>query len=162
MRPEPRDRERVVGALRAALGGDVIGLDTFEMRVGDALATQSRRRLQRLVADLPRPAWRRVLDALRATVLGERADPDVVWLHPPPQVAVGETLVIGRDPGANLVVEDPGVSRRHLMLRREQDGWTAVDLESTNGTYVNGWRIARARLGPADEITLGDTRLRLV
>lgn len=46
--------------------------------------------------------------------------------------------------------------------RREREcGWTAVDLGSTNGTYVNGWRIEHARLQPEDELQVGDTRLRI-
>jgi hypothetical protein len=159
MRPAPRDRDRVVGDLRSAFSGGVIGIDTFELRVSDALAAATRGRLRRLVADLPVPLWRRTLDALRETVLGP--DDDATVIHPPPDIQVGEAMVIGRDDSANLVIDDPTVSRRHLMLRREAGGWVALDLRSTNGTYVNGWRIERARLGPADELQVGDTRLRI-
>jgi hypothetical protein len=159
VRPAPRDRERVVGDLRSALTGGVIGVDTFELRIGRALAARTRRGLRDIVADLPVPAWRRAFEALRETVLGEADDP--VWIHPPPQIEVGEALVIGRDDRASLVVDDPGVSRRHLMLRRDADGWTALDLQSTNGTYVNGWRVQRAQLQPGDELQVGDTRMRI-
>jgi pSer/pThr/pTyr-binding forkhead associated (FHA) protein len=47
------------------------------------------------------------------------------------------------------------------MLRRDDDGWTVLDLRSTNGTYVNGWRVERAHLRPGDELRVGDTRLRV-
>jgi hypothetical protein len=154
MRPGPHDRERVVGSLRTALTGGVIGIDTFELRVGRALGTPSRRILRDLVADLPAPAWRRALDRLFPAA-------DAPLCIAPPELAVGDTLVIGRDHDANLVLEDPAVSRRHLMLRREPRGWSVTDLRSTNGTYVNGWRIERADLKPGDELQVGDTRMRI-
>jgi pSer/pThr/pTyr-binding forkhead associated (FHA) protein len=65
---------------------------------------------------------------------------------------VGESLIIGCDAGANLLVEDPAVSRRHAMMRRRGEGWDVVDLGSANGTFVNGWRVERARLSASDEI----------
>ena len=50
------------------------------------------------------------------------------------------------------------MSRRHAALRHGVSGWTIADLDSTNGTYVNGWRVrGDARLEPGDGVTLGDT-----
>jgi pSer/pThr/pTyr-binding forkhead associated (FHA) protein len=79
----------------------------------------------------------------------------------PPQLTIGGRLLVGRDPAANLVVDDPAVSRRHVELRRQPDGWLAVDLGSTNGTYVNGFRVGHAHLRPGDVLGIGDTRLRV-
>jgi hypothetical protein len=149
----------VVGDLRAAFSGGVIGTETFELRVAHALTARTRRSLRTAVADLPSPAWRRALAALRDTLIDD--DPPL-WLHPPPDIEVGQGLVVGRDDDVNLFVDDPAVSRRHLMLRRDDDGWTVLDLQSTNGTYVNGWRVERAHLRPGDELRVGDTRLRVI
>jgi hypothetical protein len=149
-----------VGDLRSAFSGGMLGTETFELRVGHALAARTRRALRALVADLPVPPWRRAFGAVRDTLLGDYETP-LLRLHPPPDIEVGLALVVGRDDGVNLFVDDPAVSRRHVMLRRDADGWTAQDLHSTNGTYVNGWRIERAHLKPGDELQVGDTRLRI-
>lgn len=67
--------------------------------------------------------------------------------------------VLGRDSGADITLDDPGVSRRHAELRVTHDGPHLVvglrDLGSTNGTYVNGERIASHRLGDGDRVTVG-------
>ena len=65
-------------------------------------------------------------------------------------------LVLGRDPGCDLVLDAPGVSRRHARLR-ESDGRFAIeDLGSTNGTRVNGAAVRHpVRLAPGDRIELG-------
>jgi Protein of unknown function (DUF3662)/Inner membrane component of T3SS, cytoplasmic domain len=67
----------------------------------------------------------------------------------------GHRLVLGRSREADLVVDDPNVSRRHAELRREGDDWTIVDLGSTNGIKVNGQRVEESRLAPGDGIVLG-------
>ena len=67
----------------------------------------------------------------------------------------GDDLVIGRS-GADLDVDDRGVSRRHARISRGTDGaWTLVDLGSTNGTFLNGARVRAARLEDGDEIRVG-------
>jgi len=75
-------------------------------------------------------------------------------------VLSGDRAVVGRSKDCDLVLDDPNVSRRHLELRRDSAGWTAVDLGSTNGVKVNGRRIEQAvALEPGDEIALGVSRL---
>jgi FHA domain-containing protein len=71
----------------------------------------------------------------------------------------GDRVVVGRSRDCDVVLDDPNVSRRHLELRRDPAGWTAVDLGSTNGVKVNGRRIEEAPLEPGDEIALGVSRL---
>lgn len=48
-----------------------------------------------------------------------------------------------------------GVSREHAELVRDRHGWAIVDLQSSNGTFVNGERVERARFEPGDEVRLG-------
>ncbi len=61
-------------------------------------------------------------------------------------------VVIGRSKDADIQVEDPNVSRRHAAY------WV-VDLDSTNGTEINGRRLKRAKLRAGDTITVGSTEL---
>ena len=53
----------------------------------------------------------------------------------------GEQFSIGRDASCDLAIADVTVSRRHAQLERTGDGWLLTDLESTNGTRINGWRV---------------------
>jgi hypothetical protein len=68
-------------------------------------------------------------------------------------------IVIGRSKDADIQVEDPNVSRRHAEVRQEGAAYWVVDLDSTNGTEVNGRRLKRAKLRPGDTITVGSTEL---
>jgi hypothetical protein len=75
---------------------------------------------------------------------------------------IGAHTVIGRDELADIVLDDPGISRRHCELRVTNDGPHLVtsirDLGSTNGTFVNGQRITSTRLDEGDQITVGRTQ----
>jgi hypothetical protein len=53
----------------------------------------------------------------------------------------GRQFSIGRDASCDLAIADMTVSRRHAQLERTAQGWLLTDLESTNGTRVNGWRV---------------------
>jgi FHA domain/Domain of unknown function (DUF1707) len=57
-----------------------------------------------------------------------------------PRIA-GDRFTIGRDASCDLAIADMSVSRQHAQLERSPDGWLLSDLESTNGTRVNGWRV---------------------
>lgn len=69
--------------------------------------------------------------------------------------------VVGRDSTCDIVLEDGSVSRNHLQLAVEDDGsCRIVDLNSTNGTYVNGMRIrGNVLLKIGDEVLLGNIKL---
>jgi Protein of unknown function (DUF3662)/Inner membrane component of T3SS, cytoplasmic domain len=71
----------------------------------------------------------------------------------------GNRTVIGRSRDCDVVVSDPNVSRRHAEVRREDDGWAVVDLDSTNGVKVNGRRVDHSPLRPGDHIRIGVTDL---
>lgn len=72
-----------------------------------------------------------------------------------------ETLVVGRDPACDVVLDDPMVSRRHLRLTRAAEGWEAEDLGSVNGTWYEGHRILTEHLPPDALLQLGSWELRL-
>jgi pSer/pThr/pTyr-binding forkhead associated (FHA) protein len=76
----------------------------------------------------------------------------------------GEHQTIGRKPGNNLVLEwDGAVSRYHAELEFAAGCWFVTDLDSANGTWVNGKRIdAKKALRVGDELRVGDTSLFLV
>lgn len=72
-------------------------------------------------------------------------------------------LTLGRDPTSHIPLDDDGVSRNHVKVMNYPDGPpTVVDLESTNGTFVNGKQVDVARLSEGDRLQLGpDVMLRL-
>jgi len=65
-------------------------------------------------------------------------------------------LYLGRDPGDDGVkISDPRCSRRHAMIRRSEGVWTVRDLDSKNGTFVNGVRVVESRLARGDLVRIG-------
>lgn len=76
---------------------------------------------------------------------------------------MGAITILGRDDVADIILDDPGISRRHSELRVTTDGprfvTTIRDLGSTNGTYVNGERITSEHLQDGDRITVGRTSI---
>lgn len=71
-----------------------------------------------------------------------------------------DSIVLGRSAEADITVEDTGVSRKHLEIRRQGEHFLAVDLGSTNGSYVDGERvIGRTELVNGSVITMGRTRI---
>ncbi len=82
-------------------------------------------------------------------------------------LAVGDTrreidkrrVVLGRSKDCDLQLPDPNISRRHAEVRQEGSAYWLVDLDSTNGSFVNGRKTARAKLEDGDVITLGSTEL---
>jgi pSer/pThr/pTyr-binding forkhead associated (FHA) protein len=73
------------------------------------------------------------------------------------RVEVTSALVLGRQ-AADLVIEDPQVSRRHASVRPAGDALEVEDHGSLNGTWVNGARVdGTTRLAPGDRVRVGDT-----
>jgi tetratricopeptide (TPR) repeat protein len=75
-------------------------------------------------------------------------------------VLKGEEAVVGRATDNAVSIPDTSVSRKHVLLRRTEEGWAASDMGSGNGTLVNGEPIVEETpLQGGDVITLGDTVL---
>ncbi|HWE81690.1 MAG TPA: DUF3662 and FHA domain-containing protein [Gaiellaceae bacterium] len=68
-------------------------------------------------------------------------------------------MVIGRSKDCDIRVVDPNVSRRHAEVRPTADGYTVVDLDSTNGIEVNGKRLKELVLSDGTKFTLGSTEI---
>lgn len=68
-------------------------------------------------------------------------------------------VTIGRDTGSDLVLSDPGISRRHARVQASGGEYVLRDLQSTNGTFLNGTRVEQAHISIGDVVTLGNTRL---
>lgn len=68
-----------------------------------------------------------------------------------------DEFTIGRDPENEILVNDPHVSAQHARLKVEGEDLYLTDLDSTNGTYINGDLIkGKQKLFPGDEIIIGD------
>lgn len=110
---------------------------------GHRIARGHRREEDAPAEAAPPPHWIPVLD-----VDGERFSINA------------DSIVLGRSNEADITVEDTGVSRKHLEIRRLGEHFVAVDLGSTNGSYVDGERVVgRTELVNGSVITLGRTRI---
>jgi len=117
------------------------------------------------------PATRHTDDRLEATqqqapvpAAPRRVNPaDRPWLDVDGEryPLMGAITVLGRDDTADIILDDPGISRRHSEIRVTNDGPHLVasirDLGSTNGTFLNSERVSSGRLSDGDRITVGRT-----
>lgn len=71
-----------------------------------------------------------------------------------------EQVIIGRLPTCAVAITDPKASREHCAVRPAPDGYSVVDLGSTNGTLVNNVRIREQELRDGDVIAIGATLIR--
>jgi hypothetical protein len=69
-------------------------------------------------------------------------------------------VTIGADSSNDMVLSDPQVSRKHALIRRRSGRYLLTDLDSTNGTFVNGRRvIGTVAIRPGDDIRFSQTRM---
>ena len=72
-------------------------------------------------------------------------------------------MTIGRDASNDIVLTDRSVSGHHAVIRFMQGEWVLADLESRNGTYVNGATIAaETSISERDVVQFGAVRLQMV
>jgi transcriptional regulator with GAF, ATPase, and Fis domain len=91
------------------------------------------------------------MNRLRLTVLEEGTRTELAYEQAP--------IRIGRSIDNDVRLQGKLVSRQHCRIEREGDAWFVVDLESANGTLLNGERVQRAALSSGDELVLSGTRL---
>ena len=154
MRVSDDERERAVALLRARCVEGYLSMETFEHRLGRALIARSAIELRQLVADLVRIRRPWTVRLKRAGVAAQLA------AFPVALPAEG-TVVVGRSSSCDVTLGEPTISRRHLELRALDESWLAVDLGSTNGTWLLGQRLGRARVLPGDELVLGECPIEL-
>jgi len=79
------------------------------------------------------------------------------------QVMPGTLSTLGRAPSCSIaLLRDVTVSRQHALLSEHGGRWQIEDCGSANGTSINGQRVTKRVLQPGDEITLGQSRLRVL
>ncbi|WP_062464998.1 FhaA domain-containing protein [Demequina soli] len=71
----------------------------------------------------------------------------------------GEATTLGRGSESDIVVDDSGVSRRHVRLEVTDHGTILTDLGSTNGTFIEDQRVSEATLLDGNAITIGRTTI---
>lgn len=75
------------------------------------------------------------------------------------RLPAGAIKTVGRAPRADFIVDAALVSRLHCRLTAGDENLEVVDLKSTNGTYVNGKRVTKARLAKGDTLRIGRVEL---
>ena len=66
-----------------------------------------------------------------------------------------DVITFGRDPEADVFLDNPGISREHLKIVRSGDDFWAEDLESANGTFLNDQALRREKLSNEDVLRVG-------
>ena len=84
----------------------------------------------------------------------DEADPSLTF-----RIMPGSIKTIGRSTGAEFIVDAALVSRLHCQLTAGASELEVVDLESTNGTFVNGQRVTKALLKEGDRLGVGRVEL---
>jgi hypothetical protein len=161
-------RQRLERALNSAYAEGVLSENTLVHRL-ELLFRGPLVDPARLVGDLPErkrqrlvaPVFGRMREAVRdlrsQRVTSKRSSSVLLALD---WNGGQEELVIGRHPHCDVVLPGPAVSPRHARLRFRDGTWILEDLESTNGTVVNGAPlVGRCRLEPGDRLLIGDERL---
>lgn len=158
-------RRRMERTLNAAYGEGLLSQRTLLLRLhvlfGHELIDPAG-----LVGDLTLRAQPTRLAQARARAVAvlRRAIGDPAAAAPPPVLAldwtgVRDELLLGRHIACDVVLEHPSVSRRHARLSFRDGHWVLRDLDSTNGTRINGRPVVRCRLEAGDRLRLGSAEL---
>ncbi len=91
----------------------------------------------------------------------------LVYTHPTEgerriDLVVGRSYRIGSRPDNDVVIDQKDVSRRHAVLRVEDGAFHITDLDSKNGTFVNGSKIASENFSCGDMVHLSSARMVIV
>jgi FHA domain len=157
-------RRRMARTLSTAYGDGLLSHNTFAHRL-DVLLRSGLIEPAGLVGDLTlRPPRRALADGLRRSLRSARDLAGSRWAAPssaPTLLALDwsgaqDDLLVGRYQACDIVLTHTSVSRLHARLTFRDGNWVLRDLDSTNGTLVNGESVIRCRLLPGDVLTLGD------
>src|SRR3954470_8040814 len=77
------------------------------------------------------------------------------------RLPAGAVKTVGRAPRADFVVDAALVSRLHCRLTASEDGVDVVDLDSTNGTYINDERVTSGCIKDGDRLKVGRVELKV-
>ncbi|MFO0679629.1 MAG: DUF4388 domain-containing protein [Polyangiaceae bacterium] len=77
-------------------------------------------------------------------------------------IAPDKQIIVGRSSDLDMVLVEDMVSRKHARIAMQQDQIWIEDLGSTNGTFVNGEKIKRARLKEGDRVLIGTSILKVI
>jgi hypothetical protein len=165
-RPSASERDQVIDALRQSHEAERLSLDTFSARVELALSAKTDAQLADLLTDLPQHhPFARFILAVVSSVSWWTARLGLAWREariPLLALPTEESVTLGRSRNCDWVVADPTVSRRHALLRHDNCVWRLCDLGSSNGTFLNGWRVLNeVEVRPGDRLTLGQVDYRL-
>lgn len=80
--------------------------------------------------------------------------------HGPLTPVVKDVFLIGRGSKCDHVIQHRSVSREHAVITRERSGWFIEDLNSANGTWLNGSQIAKKRIDGGEEFTIANHVIR--
>jgi hypothetical protein len=155
-----------VAGLSTVLAGDLDLALQVALEPPPAPKPKPPARVETLPSDAPRAeatargertvVWDETLELVPLTLVVEQgAEPGKVYTLVNPGT-------VGRQAGNDIVLEDPGVSRKHASFSRGADGaWVVTDNHSSNGTYVNGEKIeSPTTLRPGDAIRISQAVLR--
>ena len=98
-------------------------------------------------------------NAAPVTTEDQNSDCPVLEIKGNQYLLTKDKTIIGRGTGCDIIIDDPGISRRHLEIDIEPDKVVARDLGSTNGTFVEGHLVPAATLVDGNTITIGRTRI---
>ena len=159
-------RKQIASTLNTAYADGLLSHETFLHRL-DQLFERRLIDPVRLIGDLStrgarrRPAWFiRAVDLVTRWPRATGVEPPAVLLALDWSGGPGE-LILGRHHACDVLLSDPSVSRRHARLIFRDGSWVLQDLDSTNGTLVNGVQVGRCALRPGDRLALGDEQLRI-